>query len=185
MMRLSTMWSVDRTIDASESSPVAAHILANWPHDPGSLRFFRSSANFLYIFSHEGRRHFLRFTHGSERSRNVVETEVALLHWLAGAGIAVALPVPSRRSNDVETITTAWGTFHAVVFPAVEGTQFDLDELHPPQFRAWGAVLGRLHATLTSCPAEISSARPTWRERLEQPRRCVGDEAPVIREGRA
>ena len=80
MMRLSTMWTVDRTIDASGSSPVATQILAAWRHDPGSLQFFRSSANFLYVFSHGGRRYFLRFTDRSERSRNLVEAEVALLH---------------------------------------------------------------------------------------------------------
>jgi Ser/Thr protein kinase RdoA (MazF antagonist) len=182
VMRLSTMWSIDRTIDASGSSAVAAHILANWLHDPGSLHFFRSSANFVYVFSYDGRQHFLRFTEKSERSRDAVETEVALLRWLAGAGIAVAVPVPSKRSNDVETMTTAWGTFHAVVFPAVAGTQFALDELDLPQFQAWGAVLGRLHTTLTTCPVEISSALPTWREWLEQQRRYLDDDAPVIRD---
>ncbi len=93
MMRLSTMWSVDRTIDAAGSSPLAAHILAAWPHDPGFLRFVRSSANVLYGFTHDGRRRFLRFTHSSERTRHAVETEVTLLRWLAGAGIAVTLPV--------------------------------------------------------------------------------------------
>ena len=50
MMRLSTLWKVDATIDALGSSPVAERILGSWPHEAGSVRFFRSSANFLYVF---------------------------------------------------------------------------------------------------------------------------------------
>ena len=184
MMRLSTMWTVDRTIDASGSSPLATQILAAWRHDPGSLQFFRSSANFLYVFSHNGTRHFLRFAHGSERNRNEVEAEVAILRWLAGAGIAVALPVASQRGNVVETISTEYGTFHAVVFPKVDGIQFDLSELDLPRFRAWGATLGRLHTALSACPANISSARPTWRERLEQRSHNLPADAPGISEER-
>ena len=56
MMRLSTMWAVDRTIDADGRSPIADEILAAWGHDPGTARFFRSSANFIYTFDRAGDR---------------------------------------------------------------------------------------------------------------------------------
>lgn len=46
MMRLSTMWNVDRTVRADGSSPVAERVLERWPHDPGSVRFFRSTTKF-------------------------------------------------------------------------------------------------------------------------------------------
>ena len=182
MMPLSTMWNVDCTIDASGSSPVAAQILARWAHDHGSARFFRSSANFLYVFRREGRRHFLRFAHGAERSRDAVEAEVALLRWLAGVGIAVVLPVRSTQGNLVETIDTDRGTFQAVVFPAVEGVQYDIGDLDGTRFHEWGAALGRLHAAMNDCPLVISRARGTWRDRLEQARRSVPARAASVRE---
>ena len=86
MMRLSTMWKVDGTIDADGSSPVARRILERWSHDRGSVRFFRSSANFLYVYRGEGERRFLRFADGSERSREATEAEIDLLGWLAARG---------------------------------------------------------------------------------------------------
>ena len=81
MMRLSTMWKVDGTIDADGSSPVARRILERWSHDRGSVRFFRSSANFVYVFRAGDKHHFLRFADGSERSREAVEAQVELLGW--------------------------------------------------------------------------------------------------------
>ena len=135
MMRLSTMWKVDSTIRADGGSPVAERILERWTYDSGSVRFFRSSANFLYAFEREGEHHFLRFADSSERSREAIEAEIDLLGWLAEAGIDVALPVPSRRGNLVETVGTDWGEFHAVVFPATAGEQFEISAPDDSGFR--------------------------------------------------
>src|SRR5215212_4741508 len=129
MMRLSVMWNVDRTIDAHGSSPVAEQILECWPHDPGSVRFFRSSANFLHVLRYEGKRRFLRLVDSSERRRTTIDAEIALVEWLAHQGLAVVRPVRSRNERFVETVASDWGTFHAVVFEALEGAQLGLDEL--------------------------------------------------------
>ena len=122
MMRLSTMWNVDRTVDESGGSPVAERILESWPHDRGSARFFRSSANFLYVFRHEGERRFLRFADGSERSRGAIEAEIDLLTWLAETGVEVASPVRTKAGGLVATTVTERGTFHAVVFAGLDGS---------------------------------------------------------------
>lgn len=182
MMRLSTMWKVDSTIKADGSSPVAECILEKWARDVGSGRFFRSSANFLYIFQSESKHHFLRFADDSERSREVIEAEVELLGWLAGAGIDVAVPVPSGRGNSVETVETRWGTFHAVVFPVLEGEQLEIGDLDKSGFQRWGAALGGLHAALEGYPGAGSMARPTWRNHLEPARECVPKDAPALRD---
>ena len=129
MMPLSVMWSVDRLTDAKGSNRVAEQIVDRWPHDPGSVRFFRSSANFLYLFRHDGKRRFLRFAHSSERRRDAIDAEIALVRWLAGEGLAVVRRVRSRNERFVETVTSGWGMFHAVVFDALEGSQFEIDEL--------------------------------------------------------
>jgi Ser/Thr protein kinase RdoA (MazF antagonist) len=182
MMRLSVMWNVDRMIDASGSSPVAEQILDRWPHDPGSARFFRSSANFLYVLRYDGKRRFLRFTESSERPRTSIDAEIALVEWLAEEGLAVARPVQSRNERFVETVATDWGTFHAVVFDALEGTQFEFDELDDAGFRAWGAALGQLHATIRKYPGSVSSARPTMQDYLAQAKLLLPQDAPAVRE---
>jgi Ser/Thr protein kinase RdoA (MazF antagonist) len=176
------MWKVDGTVGAGGSSPVAERILEHWGHDRGSVRFFRSSANFLYVFRNEGRYHFLRFADGSERSREAIGAEVELLGWLTGAGIDAALPVPSGRGNLVETVETRWGTFHAVVFPAMEGEQLEIGDLDEPGFRRWGAALGELHAALEGYPGAGSPARPDWRDHLELAREYVSEDAPALRD---
>lgn len=172
-MKLSTMWRVDQTIDDAGSSPIAEQALAPWAHDDGTLEFFRSSANFLYLFEREGTTHFLRFAASSERSRDAVESEIALLRWLGGEGIDVAVPVRSDAGNDVETVETEAGVVHAVVFEAVEGDQLAPEELDLPRFREWGAAVGRLHAALRTCQAEFAGRRPTLRDRVEQMRGAV------------
>jgi len=175
MMRLSTMWKVDSTIDADGSSPVAELILQYWTHDGGTIRFFRSSANFLYTFRIDGKNHFLRFADSSERSREAIEAEVDVLGWLDRAGIDVALPVPSARGNRVETVETCWGTFHPVVFPALEGELFEIEDIDDAGFRRWGAALGQLHAALEGYPGTRPMTRATWRDHLDSARACCAD----------
>ena len=182
MMKLSTMWKVDSMIDVAGSSPLAERILDHWTHDHGSVRFFRSSTNFLYVFRDDGNRYFLRFADGSERSREAIDAEVDLVNWLAGAGIDVARPVRSANGNFVETIETELGTFHAVVFAALAGAQFDISELNDAQFRAWGEALGKLHTALKDYAGPGFSARRTWRDHLELAREYILGDAPALQD---
>ncbi len=182
MMRLSTMWKVDGTIDADGSSPVARRILERWSHDRGSARFFRSSANFVYVFRAGDKHHFLRFADGSERGREAVEAQVELLGWLAAAGIDVAVPVPSRGGNLVETVEADRGTFHAAVFPALEGEQLETGDLDGSGFRRWGAALGGLHSAMGQYSGPRTFAPPTWRDHLELAGEYLPEDAPVLRD---
>jgi Ser/Thr protein kinase RdoA (MazF antagonist) len=180
MMRLSMIWNVDRLIDARGSSPLAEQILDRWPHDPESVRFFRSSANFIYVLRYDGKRRFLRFADSAERRRTSIDAEIALVEWLALEGLAVVRPVRSCNGRSVETVTTDWGTFHAVVFDALEGTQFELDDLDDAGFRAWGAALGQLHATIRNYPGSVSHARSTMQDHLAQARYLLPEDAPAV-----
>jgi Ser/Thr protein kinase RdoA (MazF antagonist) len=180
MMRLSTLWKVDSTVDASGSSPVAERILQNWEPDAGSMRFFRSSANFLYVFQTDGIRYFLRFADSAERSRVAIEAEVDLVNWLATAGIQVALPIRASNGQFVTTTEMEWGTFHAVVFSELHGTQFELGDLDETQFRKWGAALGTLHAALKAYPGRASLNRRSWKDDLEQARNYVPPDSPAM-----
>jgi Ser/Thr protein kinase RdoA (MazF antagonist) len=160
------MWRVDRTIDSDGRSPVAERILERWEHEPGSARFFRSSANFVYLLRTAGRRHFLRFADSAERSRGAVEAESELVDWLGGAGIRVARPVRSRNGRFVETVATNLGVFHAVVFVGLDGDRLEIGDLDESRFQAWGAALGGLHAALKRYSGAGGAARSTWQDHL-------------------
>ncbi|WP_251577631.1 hypothetical protein [Paenibacillus sp. MER TA 81-3] len=68
-----------------------------------------------------------------------------VLLYLREQSIRAGQPVKSRNGRYVEEVPTQWGTFHATVFEAVEGNQFDDEQLTEEQFVAWGRGLGRLH----------------------------------------
>jgi Ser/Thr protein kinase RdoA (MazF antagonist) len=180
MMSLSVKWSVDRLTDAKGYNPVAEQIVKRWPHDPGSARFFRSSANFQYIFHHDGNQRFLRFAHSSERRQKSINAEIALIRWLAEEELAVVHPVRSRNGCFVETVASDWGTFHAVVFDALEGIHLEIDELDEASFRAWGAALGRLHATTKRHSGQVSNARSTVRDHLAQAKHVLPKDASAV-----
>jgi len=170
MMKLSVMLRVDSAVDDDGRSRIADRILGQWEHDPGSARFARSSANFVYVFSKGNERFFLRFADSSERSAAEIGAEMALLRWVASQGMAVTTPVASNNGRDVETVETDMGVFSAVVFAALQGVQFDIEELNAAQFEVWGATLGKLHATLRLYQGPTASVRRTWRDSLEMVR---------------
>jgi Ser/Thr protein kinase RdoA (MazF antagonist) len=167
MMKLSTLWNVDRLLDAAGRNPIADQILASWDHDPGSARFRRSSTNFVYVFSIKGAKQFLRFAASSERTREAIAAEVDLVNWLARAGLSVARPIQSRTGGFVQTTATELGTFHAVAFAGLPGSRFDIADLTGAQFGEWGAALGKLHSAVKGYPGLGSATRRTWSDDLQ------------------
>lgn len=166
MMKLSTMLKVVSTVDNEWQSPIAELLLEQWEHDPGSARFFRSSANFVFIFRKGGESCFLRFAESTERTGAEIEAEMALLSFLDSQGMRVSTPVASKNGRYVETIETDLGTFHVVVFAGLGGREVEIEELSTAQFEGWGATLGKLHASMHRYQDSRLSTRRTWRDHL-------------------
>ena len=145
MMKLSLMDALVHTLTETHQSSIADQILTAWAHDSGSVRYFRASANFLFVFRQNTQPCFLRFVHASQRSVEAIEAELAFLHYLEAHGIRVALPIQSLSGRYVESMETPLGVVHAVVFAALSGEPFETDDLSFEQFRAWGQALGKLH----------------------------------------
>src|SRR3954469_23842709 len=167
MMKLSTTWDVDRAIDPRGSSPLAREIASRWRHDPETVEFFRSSANFVYVVLRDDATCFLRFAPASERQRADIEAEIDLLRWLDQKGLPVVQPIPSTHGLFVETIESKRGVFHAVMLAALTGNQYDVDELDDHGFRQWGASLGQLHAALRHYPTANAFQRRTLHNELQ------------------
>jgi len=163
MMKLCTMRDIVDTLTDQGTSPLADEIASRWSPDPGSVRFLRASANFVFTFTASGKKYVLRFNHADERTREHVQAEVDYLQYLASAGMYVAKPIPSLSGNDVESVQTSYGVFHAVVFEALSGTQFEIDELTSDMFRAWGRALAELHQASESYK---TAGRLTWHDHL-------------------
>ncbi|MEO7001345.1 MAG: phosphotransferase [Ktedonobacterales bacterium] len=180
MMKLSTMLKVDNTLDTQGQSRIADRILEQWEHDPGSAQFFRSSANFVYVFHNAGNRYFLRFADSAERTAAAIEAEMALLDFLASQGMTVTTPIASRNGRCVETVETDLGSFHAVVFAQLQGSQLEIEELSTAQFEVWGATLGKLHATLHQYHDPRVSARGTWKDHLTLAQTYVPKDEPRV-----
>lgn len=182
MMRLSTMWKVVQTVGEDWKSLLAEQILQPWGFDEGTVYYFRASANFIFVFRQDGKRRFLRFSARSEQPLGAIEAEVRLVTWLDRQGVPVASPIRSRMGRLVETVDTALGRFHAVVFAEAEGVHLEADDCQAEQFEDWGAALGRLHAALRRYQDPSAGRRPTWRDHLEVALPYVQDDPAMLTE---
>ena len=180
MMRLSVMSNVDRMIDASGRSPVAEQILEHGRMTRGRCGSFGRAPTLCTSSAMTGSDVSCASRRVPNGDGHLIDAEIALVEWLAEEGLAVVRPVRSHNERFVETVATDWGTFHAVVFDALEGTQFELDELDDAGFRAWGAALGQLHATIRKYPGSVSSARPTMQDHLAQAKHLLPQDAPAV-----
>ena len=163
MMKLSAMQALIMTLNENEESPIANVIAFRWNHDPGTVRFFRASANFLFLFKYSGQDYVLRFINVNERTFDAIHAELAYLDHLASQGVRAAKPVLSRADNLVETIETDLGVFHAVVFERLMGEQFELSDLIPDMVMRWGQALGGLH---NAAQGYDGAGRATWQDQL-------------------
>jgi Ser/Thr protein kinase RdoA (MazF antagonist) len=163
MMKLSIMQEVAATLNDHGESDLADKLLLYWEHDPERARYWRASANFIFFFKRLGQDYVLRFNHASERTTVTIQAEIDYVNELAGKGIRVAKPIRSVASNYVESVVTAHGVFHAVVFEVLAGKQINLKDLTPNQFAGWGKALGELHSVTTHYS---QPGRPTWEEHL-------------------
>lgn len=163
MMRLRLMQEVMVTVDAQWECPLADALLQAWDHDGGHAKFWRASTNFVFFFKRAGQDCVLRFNHASERTLAAIQGELDFVIGLAAQGIPVAKPIRSRSGHYVERVETELGTFYATAFEALQGDQWEVEDLTPQQFVAWGQALGALH----NASAKLSVAgRPTWQDHL-------------------
>jgi len=166
MMKLSTMRRVVDTLDQNWASPIAENILKNWKHDPNSAIYFRASANFVFRFTRDGKNHFLRFNSLAERKREEIEGEIELLEFLNQQGSNIVKPVLSLNNRFIEEYATGEDTYLAVVFEALEGKRYEIEELKNEQFFLWGKALGKLHHQLDKAPDSIKRKRKNWKTHL-------------------
>ena len=182
MIKLSTMQAVMATVTANGSAPIANSLRKLWPNDEREARFWRVSANFIFLFEYQGHEYVLRFNQATERSVEAILGELAYVRALAGKGLRVALPVRSLAGRWLETITTPLGTFHSVVFKRLEGDQLELEALSPAQFERWGRALAQLHEYARGLAV---TGRSSWQDQLNAVTNIVPPDVAHVHEARA
>ncbi|MFD1737744.1 phosphotransferase enzyme family protein [Bacillus salitolerans] len=167
MLKLSMMNKIVKTVDENWRSAIAETILTRWGYDEGSVYYYRGSANFIFVFKRDGKRYFLRFNHSSERNFDEIHDELRIVNYLHEHGVKVALPEISRHNQLIESVDTDHGLFYSVVFEALEGNHWDIENLKEEDYYSWGRALGRLHHIFKTMPDEFTLHRKSWFDQVE------------------
>lgn len=158
MMKLKNM--------AADTSMAANELLKNWDYDEGSLKFWRASTNFVYIFEAGGEVYFLRFVNSEDNSFDQITAEIDFLNYLGENKYPCSLPVLSRNGRYIESANADGGIHYGVVFPKVEGEMLDIEKMQLKQYEEWGRSLARLHE-LSSMYVPGEYVRDSWKEKFD------------------
>ncbi|MFW5981299.1 MAG: phosphotransferase enzyme family protein, partial [bacterium] len=166
MMKLSTMKTIVDTVDEEWNSSFGEEIAGLWGYDEGTVKYFRSSANFIFIFRREGEDYYLRFNHSDERDKDSIKEEIKLLNYLNGETSNVVKPIKSKNNNYIESVETDLGEYYAVVFEGLKGKQYEIEDINTEQYYIWGKALGNLHKLINTIPNDTTIKRNSWKNHL-------------------
>jgi len=128
--------------------------------DDDKIELLDGFESFIYAFSRDDGDFILRIGHSLRRSHELIQGEVDWINYLAAGGAGVAQPVLSESGCLVEAIEDGQGEyFMATAFKKAAGGPPSKDFWNETLFKAWGRLLGRIHAL----SKEYSPSDPSWR----------------------
>ncbi|HLV08640.1 MAG TPA: phosphotransferase [Halanaerobiales bacterium] len=166
MMKLSTMKTIVDTVDEEWNSSFGEKIAGLWDYDEGTVKYFRSSANFIFIFRREGEDYYLRFNRSDEREKDSIEEEIRLLNYLNDVTSNIVKPIKSINNKYIESVKTDLGEYYAVVFKGLKGKQYEIEDIDTEQYYIWGKALGNLHKLINTIPKDMTIKRNSWKDHL-------------------
>ncbi|MFD0713098.1 GNAT family N-acetyltransferase [Paenibacillus sp. GCM10027626] len=159
------MMSLTNMLRGLKDDLPARALLALWEHDAESLRFWRASSNFVYVFELHGKPYYLRFIHEEDQSRVQLEAELNFIHYLLKQGYAAAPPVRSLSGEWIETAETDHGTYYGVVFAQAAGVSLAIEQMSEQQLYQWGQSLATLHHLSAAYPRQ-NVPHQSWNDAL-------------------
>jgi len=146
--------------------------------DPGSLvpmPGYEGCRNIVYFFKSRGADRVLRISCRDDRDRDSVQGELDFIAHLAGGGMSVALPLPSRNARLVEDLVIGEAAFPCVSFAKAAGERLPDRGYRYRQgapieeyYRNFGAAIGRMHNLAKSYrPSSPEYGRPAWLDGIE------------------
>ena len=166
MMKLDLMQAVLSEKTAAGEVPFVNRVLNHWAHEPGSAKFVRASANFVFSFTDAGRKRFLRLTSASQRTPDQILAEVNFVKFLHARGLHVARIISTIRGEDLVALNVPHGDFYVVAFEGLRGGHLEDSVPKPVQFARWGAALGALHNAASTFDTQAPFVRPIWSQIL-------------------
>lgn len=160
MMNLGTM------VKGLASDKIASRLIQHWKHDEGTLKFWRASSNFVYVFEHNQQRYFLRFNSEKERTWEEMKAELDFLNYLKNCGYPCVSTIPTIKKTEIVSEQTSEGTYLAVVFQAANGKMLD-ENANEQQFEAWGRALAALHS-LSKNYSPVGPTRKSWKDVIKK-----------------
>lgn len=159
------MMSLKNMVRGLENHFPANELIKLWEHDAGTLKYWRASSNFVYLFHINGKPHYLRFIHEEDNSIGNIRAELDFMLYLLDQGFATVAPVRSKNGNEIESISTETGRYYGVVFKQAKGQYLSTDQMSEQHLEAWGQSLAALHCLSDSYDHESTSQR-SWRDAL-------------------
>ena len=151
---------MDKTIRDRYSDAILHEAMARYDIAADAIEPRGGFESYIYQFDRGGAPAILRITHSLRRSPELIHGEVDWINYLAAGGATVAGALLSARGELVEEIDDGQGgRFLATAFTYAPGRPPNMDDLTSERRRAYGRLIGRMHA-LTK---DYTPANPTWR----------------------
>jgi len=160
------MMALKNMVRGLKNDSPAKQLIEFWDYDVGTLKFWRASSNFIYMFERNGERYFLRFIHEEDNAIENIQAEIDFLLYLIAEGYPAAAPVRSKHGKWIETIRIADdGRYYGVVFEQAKGIHLPLDQMTDRHVQQWGMSLASLHVLSELYPSRTTS-RGSWIDAL-------------------
>lgn len=166
MMDVQIMRYIVDDVEQGNLPLVAEAAARRWyaPDEVISLAYRRSSANFLFTFTHLGEPRYLRLAHATARQVPAIAAELAFVRHVANTGLFIAQPLPSRSGVLIEEVDSQGQRYLAVLFAGLRGRELELEDLDEAHYRAWGSALAVVHRASQTCAPH--PVRSSWRDKL-------------------
>jgi len=152
-----------------DNRELAYEILNHWELKNPNLEImdqYRISATAIYPYKDQDEVRLLRFTPEDERQIADIKAELEFIEYLRNHNFDVAHTVSSNNGNEIENLTTKWGTYTASVFKRVKGQRVDGIKLTEGLLSSLGETLAQLHNLSENFVPRISK-RQSYVDKLE------------------
>jgi Ser/Thr protein kinase RdoA (MazF antagonist) len=160
------MMNLRNMVNGLVSDSISKRFVESWEHDEGTLKFWRASSNFVYVFERNENRYYLRFSFEQENSVEQIHEELNYMQYLIRHGYPSVVPVPSDNGRLIETVVTSDGLYFGVVFSQANGSALHIEKMNEEQFEQWGKSLASLHI-LAKTYRSNDVKRKNWQDILE------------------
>lgn len=129
------------------------------------VSFVGGYQNYVYEYKQDDKHFILRLTPSTNRSENLVQSELEWVSFLANKGVSVSQPILSKNSRLTEVVYLSEGYFTCAVFEKACGRRVEYPECLQDNtlYERLGRLTGKLHALSKEYqPQERSGRRHDW-----------------------